>query len=1104
MKIPFSKGSQLRVFWVIVILLLLAACVLITLAVIGYPGTRSGVIKQRGLPEVFGIEFPGTGVWNGFNEQLNIIECNNLGGTTASLRFVVLDAAGKILGERGEELPRFGTTHIVLNSYPGIADNYGTYRVEALSLEPVVRCYTMVYRRNQAQDGQETEYAYSIPVASPLVGVSSGVYNSLNPEGEEAGAVYNWLSVYNPGAGGFEDTLFDGVIEVFDQRGVYKESIDVTDLRPGERRDFALGHPYGQVTGLYRIIPRRAAQPYGAFLSRYSHGEDGAFRFGFPLFAEQGLFDSGSVPASTMGPALNWGEVANISDEDLEVEIEIRSKDNEVLLRETRAISARSQHHIFLNQYIGEENVGFFRVRELTGGEDGLGRLLVQSLYYGYPSGDPHKISWAYASQAEDASGSALRGEEGEEGEAEFVFPINTFGAANWLKVFNPGERTVSMRITIYSQNGEEIAADYPNRLSPGAADYDIHRIVGQGFVGTLILSVSSDKATAEMIRVYPERLEDTSGGMRRTASRLLRGDEWTGAVPGMIMKIPGDAKAGGEVTGTGSPWCLGYTTDVSKLRCCDEALQNENKRCSLTEQSGLKRCQSSWQWCRHQWCGYRAHNAAQCKRCDALYSDCLDKARRAAQQCLAAAQSLYQECRIRPSTTILSGRCRPRVTTTPAGQEQGLNESARFSAQVTTDKGSICPRFAYAWRLRRAGGGWQLLRGQTGSSLTLTMQKDLDGAEIQAGVSASSISQTWGSSAFLRLSKCTLKFVREPENEAGVLGGRVTFSAEVLGTNTSYCGQTAFQWFEGTPVKSKAGTYTWKAISGATKNSLIVSVTAQRAGLPYKLRASNKRFPSGIESKLVSYTVNSACDPVILEGPYYATVAEGDEAIFSVNTRTESGCPVNSFQWYRAAHQTGPWRALSGETRSALRFEATRDLDNTWYRVQIRNTGSSKLVISEASRLSVSMVFSECLSLRSDARRECCTAEFYDSVSQCPMNDQGREECIQPLRVSLAQCLRTSQCQASQGESCCLDKRTSDYRECIQASVGHVDACSQLFAQAAAQCPAREESCTGACLECWWLAWGMYSTCKAFRSDNAILCTFGAYDAYENCADAN
>src|SRR5690606_6987432 len=110
-----------------------------------------------------------------------------------------------------------------------------------------LRCFTAFYRYNEAN---ELEYGFAIESSYQLKGTSSGVFNSYNPSPISSQPVANWLSIYNPG-----DKTFDATVKIYSQQGLElpEKNIAISQLQPGERRDFPLGHPEGFAVGLYRI-----------------------------------------------------------------------------------------------------------------------------------------------------------------------------------------------------------------------------------------------------------------------------------------------------------------------------------------------------------------------------------------------------------------------------------------------------------------------------------------------------------------------------------------------------------------------------------------------------------------------------------------------------------------------------------------------------------------------------------------------------------------------------------------------------------------------------------------------------------------------------------
>lgn len=71
-------------------------------------------------------ELPLTGVWNGFLNQINVVECSNLETDSVSLTLRATDYSGSVRAHVEFDIPASGTKHITLNDY-GILDSYGSF-----------------------------------------------------------------------------------------------------------------------------------------------------------------------------------------------------------------------------------------------------------------------------------------------------------------------------------------------------------------------------------------------------------------------------------------------------------------------------------------------------------------------------------------------------------------------------------------------------------------------------------------------------------------------------------------------------------------------------------------------------------------------------------------------------------------------------------------------------------------------------------------------------------------------------------------------------------------------------------------------------------------
>lgn len=433
-------------------------------------------------------ELPATGVWNGFLEHENVIECTNLGEDEINVSLVVTNYLGQELGAQIFALPAYASKHLTLNDYQ-INDSYGTYSIDVpLGRSSAnITCISTIYRM-RSSDTQPIEYAYALPLLSPLSGESYGVFNSFDPSGK-AIPVANFLSIYNPN----KIKTFSAEVFVYKQDGTLDEarSFKLDSLAPSERRDFALGHEDGQVVGTYRIVPADETLSYGAFMTRFSQDIYGDFKFAFPLLASKGSCSPGPIPASTMDPAINWGEVSNPTSQAIDARIQIIDRYGEKLYDQVTTIKAFAQHHTYINQYLGDRNVGTFLVS--CENPQSSSKLLVQSLFYGSLDATFSEIEWAYASQA---LGNVSAGTLG------IASGINTyFGAANWIKLLENGLVNTSVTLNVVDAAGELQARQAYDIDAGGSVDIGLHELVQEDFIGAGFFTPKTEGS------IYPELL---------------------------------------------------------------------------------------------------------------------------------------------------------------------------------------------------------------------------------------------------------------------------------------------------------------------------------------------------------------------------------------------------------------------------------------------------------------------------------------------------------------------------------------------------------------------------------------------------------------------
>lgn len=441
------------------------------------------------------LNYPATGLWNGFNEHLNVVECNNFAAQNISAQLTLRNSDGTGIQAFSFTVPAHGTSHFILNQFD-IANRYGIYTVSLVlgsqGLGGQLRCSTSIYRLRSDASEKAIDYAYSLPTLNPITGTTAGIFNSFNPSGGLV-PTFNWLSVYNPG-----DAAFSATVELYDQSGALSGSFPITALAPGNRRDFPLGHEDagngGQVVGIYRIVPDDSDQDYGAVLTRYGN-ESGSPSFAFPIFASRGSCDEEPLFASTMGPASNWAEFANIAASARTLSLDVRANTGGLLNEQEFILQPFQQAHFYLNQYLGDNNIGSVLASCASPTETGI---IAQSLFYGRPT-TPSLTEWAYASQSR-----GLRSLDGE----KLVFPVNTYlGIQNWIRLVDGGWNGATVALETYISGGGSVLADSFSLPENNTIDIGANLNFQQDSAGAYAVGSNTLNAqlVGETLRVFPK-----------------------------------------------------------------------------------------------------------------------------------------------------------------------------------------------------------------------------------------------------------------------------------------------------------------------------------------------------------------------------------------------------------------------------------------------------------------------------------------------------------------------------------------------------------------------------------------------------------------------
>lgn len=471
------------------------------------------------------LEFPAVGSWNGNLGHYVVLECASYALEAASLRLTMFDSGGVEIGTRDFTIPSLGVRHNVLNDF-SISDAYGTFSLALLTAaaEGKIACVVSTYRFTGGVPGASVDYAYAIRLDNPITGDRSGVYNSFNPEGGSQ-PVFNYLSLINPAG-----TVFSAEVEVYDGAGNLLRTIPVSV--PGNGKvDLALGHVEslggGQLYGVYTIKPSSGSAPYLANLARYMRPAPDDLRFAFTLLPQQGSCGTEPIFLSTMNPALNWLEVANVDASARELTISVFDQLNNLLHQETRTLAALSQYHLNINQFLGDSAIGYARISCADGSST---RLIVQSSHYGRLTSASPEIAWAYASQKNDVQAAP--------GERLIAF-VNTFlEMDNWLKTAGQAAGESFSYMDVFSDGGARVDKDYFTVSNSLIYDLALHARFSADKLGQAVLrpARSGGSVIGELLRVFRHSGAPIASIMRvpagvvraddlRVATTLLTGD---------------------------------------------------------------------------------------------------------------------------------------------------------------------------------------------------------------------------------------------------------------------------------------------------------------------------------------------------------------------------------------------------------------------------------------------------------------------------------------------------------------------------------------------------------------------------------------------------
>ena len=256
----------------------------------------------------------------------------------------------------------------------------------------------------------------------------------------------------------------------------------------------------------------------------------------------------------------------------------------------------------------------------------------------------------------------------------------------------------------------------------------------------------------------------------------------------------------------------------------------------------------------------------------------------------------------------IVSGTCTPAATSscatltvnTPAAiNVQPVNNSGCTGGTATFSVTATGSGLTYNWQVSTDGGvTWNnVVPAVTTATLTLTgvtAGMNNNQYHCQVGGTCTAVPIT-SNAATLSLST-TVSFTTQPVDAGVCAGVDVTFTVAAVGTGLAYNWQV-----------STDGGVTWNDVAPVnTTNSLtIFAPTVSMSGYQYRCLASGACNPSGVNSNVVTLTVNTSV--TLTSQPADVVGCSGTAAVFTV---TATGSSI-TYQW-QVSVNGGPWVDLT------------------------------------------------------------------------------------------------------------------------------------------------------------------------------------------------
>jgi hypothetical protein len=449
-----------------------------------------------------GISNSSVGLWNGYLNQINILEITNTGHAeeNVSVRLRELDGTPReplqfTLGADAE-------FDVILNERPGFsASSYGIVEVKASGR---FQARLSRYRPAQAQAADRGLYDFSVtsPLSAPLTGKSFLPFNTFQPSQQKQdrnNLVANWLSLVN-----LASTTKTFRISTYLQNGELAFVREI-ELLPFERRDLDGGHvaPGPNSVGMHVIEPLDAEAPYLSELSRYGLTENSQqIRFAMTFLGKPDLSWSNfytynaqyyfTIPISRGANGDNYLELNNTNDHPTSFSVALVDAANGQTKAEfDQPLPAYGTIHIPVSAALSPGATGYAKVT--TYSDTGLN---LASVYYFL---DPqHRIATAYADQVQYRP--SVHPAQGQTS-YNLYLEMN-----NWLKIYNTQGAAALAHLTL--SHGDQTIFDQDIELpAKGGFDFPLHNFSLFGTApdsyGSLKISNMSG-LSVELLRLRP------------------------------------------------------------------------------------------------------------------------------------------------------------------------------------------------------------------------------------------------------------------------------------------------------------------------------------------------------------------------------------------------------------------------------------------------------------------------------------------------------------------------------------------------------------------------------------------------------------------------